>query len=130
MRHRVFHRRTSVAATVLAFALPHSGSEAQQGAEQAGFATDDHIHLTSPLDFEVFQRQSREEGSISIKGRSELPVERVEACISGQSLTGPGSARWHKLQLDRATGEFHAELSIAAGGFYKIQSQGPSRLTR
>jgi hypothetical protein len=121
MRHRVFRRLTCVVAAVLAFALLHSESQAQQGAEQAGFATDDHIHLTSPLDFEVFQRQSREEGSISIKGRSELPVERVEASISGQSLTGPVSARWHKLQLDRATGEFHAELSIAAGGFYKIE---------
>ena len=121
MRHRVFHRLTCVATAVLAFALLHGGSQAQQGPQQSGFATDDHIHLTSPLDFEVFQRQSREEGSISIKGRSELPVQRVEASISGQSLTGPVSARWHKLKFDRATGEFHAELSIAAGGFYKIE---------
>jgi hypothetical protein len=121
MGNRVFRRLTWMAAAVLAFALPHNACKAQQGAEQASFATDDHIHLTSPLDFEVFQRQSREEGSISIKGRSELPVERVEARISGQSLTGPVSARWHNLQLDRATGEFHAELSMAAGGFYKIE---------
>jgi len=83
--------------------------------------TDSHIHLISPLDFEIFQRKTKEQGSISIRGRSELPVNRVEARISGQSLTGPVSERWHKLQLDRATGGFHAELSVAAGGFYEIE---------
>jgi hypothetical protein len=107
---------------VLTLVLLHGACKAQQqDAVSVSSSTGTHIHLTSPLDFEVFQRRSREEGSISISGRSELQVDRVEARVSGQSLTGPVSARWHKLQLNRTTGEFHAELNVGAGGFYKIE---------
>jgi hypothetical protein len=107
---------------VLTLVLLYGACKAQQqDAVSVSSSTGTHIHLTSPLDFEVFQRRSREEGRISISGRSELQVDRVEARVSGQSLTGPVSARWHKLQLNRTTGEFHAELNVGAGGFYNIE---------
>lgn len=122
MRHRVRRKLTRIASAVLTVVLLHGSCRAQQqDAVQGASTTDAHMRLTSPLDFEVFQRRSRGEGSISISGRSELSVDRVEARISGQSLTGSVSARWHKLQFDRVTGEFHAELNIAAGGFYKVE---------
>lgn len=122
MCHRVPRKLMQIASAVLTIVLFHSVCKAQlQDAVSASSSTGTHIHLTSPLDFEVFQRRSREEGRIVVSGRSELPVDRVEACVSGQSVTGPVSTRWHKLQFDRATGEFHAELSIGAGGFYKIE---------
>jgi hypothetical protein len=44
----------------------------------------------------------------------------VEARVIGRAITGPLAARWHKLPLDRRTGEFHADLKTAAGGFYEI----------
>jgi hypothetical protein len=123
MHHRVFDRRTGLRAAVFALALLHGvcRSWAQREAQPVALVADAHVHLTSPLDFEVFQRGTNEQGTISISGLSELPLDRVEARISGQSLAGPVSASWHKLELDHATGEFHIRLNVAAGGFYKIE---------
>jgi hypothetical protein len=79
------------------------------------------VILSSPLGYQVFQRETRLRGSITIRGHAEAPAERVEARLAGQALTGPLAARWNKLSLDRRTGEFHAELDTAAGGFYRLE---------
>jgi hypothetical protein len=60
------------------------------------------------------------QGAILIRGRSAVPVGRVEARIVGQSITGPLNTTWQTVALDRHTGEFHAELPTAAGGFYEV----------
>jgi hypothetical protein len=78
------------------------------------------ILLSSPLDYQVFQRETRVQGAILIRGRSLVPAEEVEARVVGQAITGPLAARWQKLSLDQHTGEFHTDLTTAAGGFYEV----------
>lgn len=78
------------------------------------------VVLALPLDYQVFQRETRFKGAILIHGRSLVPTDAVEARAVGQAITGPLAAKWHKLSLDRRTGEFYAHLKTAAGGFYEI----------
>lgn len=84
------------------------------------------ISLSSPLDYQVFQRRTRLAGSVAIRGRATSPLDKVEARITGASPTGPLSGKWQPISLDQASGEFHAELPVAAGGFYLLEVRGMS----
>jgi Carbohydrate esterase, sialic acid-specific acetylesterase len=78
------------------------------------------VILTSPLDYQVFQRETRLRGTIQIRGRLLAPADSVEARVAGRGIDGPLVATWHKLSLDQHTGEFRADLKTAAGGFYEV----------
>jgi len=70
------------------------------------------VVLSSPMDYQVFQRETRLRGTISIRGRSEIAADSVEARIT--------ESRWRKLTLDRKTGAFSANIKVGAGGFYVL----------
>jgi len=73
--------------------------------------------LSSPLDYQVFQRQTRLEGLVLIRGHANVNASQVEARVVGQSLPG----KWNRLVLDEKTGDFHADLPTTAGGFYVVE---------
>ncbi|RSL17791.1 carbohydrate esterase-like sialic acid-specific acetylesterase [Edaphobacter aggregans] len=73
--------------------------------------------LSSPLDYQVFQRQSRQQGTILIRGRVSVPADRVEARIVGQSLP----SKWKRLTFDSTTGDFRSDAPTPAGGFYSVE---------
>lgn len=77
------------------------------------------VTLSSPLEYQVFQRQTKTQGIVTIEGRSLFPADSVEALFSGQSIIGKLPDVWSKVTLD-PTGEFHADLPIPAGGFYTL----------
>jgi hypothetical protein len=79
-----------------------------------------NVILTSPLDYQVFQRETRLRGMISIRGRSVGSLDKVEARIAGRGIDGPLVATWQKLSLDRHTREFRGDLETSAGGFYEV----------
>lgn len=99
---------------------------AQQPTTPSAAAND--VLLASPLDYQVFQRETRLRGMILIRGRSADSPDnslnhspsRVEARIVGRGIDGPLVATWHKLSLDRHTGEFRGDLETSAGGFYEV----------
>jgi len=86
-------------------------------AQQAGTP----LEFSSPLDYQVFQRETRLRGTVRIEGRSAAPADAAEARISGRGLEGALPARWQKLGFDAGSGEFHADLGVEAGGFYKVE---------
>jgi Carbohydrate esterase, sialic acid-specific acetylesterase len=106
-----------LAASVLC--VPAMGQEAL--ALNAPAAAVASVLLSSPLDYQVFQRETRLQGTISIRGRSLAPADRAEVRVVGEAITGPLTARWQTLSLDQRTGEFHADLATAAGGFYEVE---------
>ena len=79
--------------------------------------------VTSPLDYQVFQRQTRDVGAILVRGHALTSADSVRVCIKGASISGPLSGQWRKLPLDRSSGEFSASVDIAAGGFYTVEVQ-------
>jgi hypothetical protein len=83
------------------------------------------ITLTSPLDYQVFQRLTRDRGFILIRGHLTVPVAELEARIlAPQTDTQPPHAlpnKWHKLAVNKATGDFDAAIPTPPGGFYFVE---------
>lgn len=78
------------------------------------------ISLSSPLDYQVFQRQSRLRGSIVVRGHVAVPTDHVQVRIAGKSLLGQLPGRWKDIPFDAKTGDFSAKLLAVAGGFYEV----------
>jgi hypothetical protein len=82
------------------------------------------ITLSSPLDYQVFQRSSLLKGKIMIRGEVQNAANRtgtqIAARLSGNSLNGPLPGNWVRLKLHRDTGKFDAALTAVPGGFYQL----------
>jgi hypothetical protein len=76
--------------------------------------------VSSPLEYQVFQRQSRLHGTILVRG-TVVSATRVEARVEGTSLEGPLSGRWQRLTLDESKKQFSGQLPVIAGGFYNVE---------
>lgn len=78
------------------------------------------VSLSSPLDYQVFQRQSRLRGTIVVHGHVVVPTDHVQVRIAGKSLLGPLPGRWKDIPFDAKTGDFSAKLTAVSGGFYEV----------
>jgi hypothetical protein len=81
------------------------------------------LTISSPLDYQVFQRQTRLAGIILIRGHAPSSGNNARARITGTSLTGPLPGKWSNLTLDPSTGDLSANLATPAGGFYTVEIQ-------
>jgi hypothetical protein len=82
------------------------------------------ITLTAPLDYQVFQRLTRDRGFILVRGHLAASADKVEARILDTSDTQPVRSlphSWHKLALNRASGDFEAAILTPPGGFYSVE---------
>ncbi len=79
------------------------------------------LTVLSPRNYQVFQRSSRLSGSVVVSGRVAVDCDAVEARIVGKPLEGVLPAAWQRLPLVAATRSFHAELPLAAGGWYQLE---------
>jgi len=79
-----------------------------------------HLTVSSPLEYQVFQRTTRLYGAILVRG-SAPAATRVEARAEGTSIAGPLPGRWQRLELDRAKNEFSGQIPVIAGGFYRVE---------
>lgn len=111
---RIFPNRW-FAALIFALAI-HPGSLPAQQA-----ASDSPIALTSPLDYQVFQRHNRLQGAIEIRGSARVPADHVLARLSGNSLSGPLPDNWTRIHFDKRSGEFQSALRAPSGGFYRLE---------
>ena len=83
-------------------------------------AQDAVVTVSSPLDYQVFQRRTRLHGTILVRG-SVLTAIKVEARVEGTSIEGPLPARWRRMTVDAAHRQFSGELPVIAGGFYRVE---------
>jgi hypothetical protein len=83
------------------------------------------VTLTSPLDYQVFQRSSRLKGRVLIRGQAQavpgLAGTHVEARLTGTSLQGPLAGNWVRLKMDSASGSFSGAIETIPGGFYQCE---------
>ena len=77
------------------------------------------ISLTSPLDYQVFQRATATEGVIAARGKvnQSLHGAVIEARVSGESIP---ASHWQALD-STGDGEFHGRLAAPAGGWYQLE---------
>ncbi len=111
-----------VGCLALLAALQLSAGAQQKGTPDSAAAIDGAslASLSSPLDYQVFQRQSRLRGSIVVRGHVSVRADRVEVRVVGKSLLGPLPGKWEKIALDRKTGDFDAKFIAVAGGYYVV----------
>jgi hypothetical protein len=78
------------------------------------------LTISSPLEYQVFQRSTRLYGAILVRANAPTAT-RVEARVEGTSLEGPLPGRWQRLALDPNSKEFTGQISVVAGGFYIVE---------
>ena len=82
-------------------------------------ATTPSIRLDSPLDWQVFQRDSKALGRVDVRGGSQA-VEHLEVRFEGK---GDSAADWQRVPL-AADGTFSSTIELPAGGWYRCQVRG------
>lgn len=110
-----FRIKTSALA-VGALAMAVRLSPAQAPAEQ-------DITLTTPLDWQVAQRKTFRQGTVSVAGKCALACDRVEVKVDG-GKTAAGEAcqtGWLPAKWSEGTREFAATLTVPAGGWYVLE---------
>jgi hypothetical protein len=89
------------------------------------------ITLTSPRDYQVFQRLIRDRGFILVRGRLSTPADRLEVrvieredtvieTISARSAPRL-STKWRRLAVNKVSGDFAASIPTPPGGFYDVE---------
>jgi serine/threonine protein kinase len=79
------------------------------------------LSLDSPLDYQVFQRHSRAEGMVRLRGRVWVGCDKLEARLAGKSLDGALPGQWQPVPRDEKSGGFDVTLPTRAGGWYKVE---------
>lgn len=80
----------------------------------------DNLAISTPGDWQVVQRQSREKGRIHVAGKLETKKESiasVEARLTGKGLSGA----WQKILFTGKAESFRGALDAPAGGWYKLE---------
>jgi hypothetical protein len=92
------------------------------------------IHVDSPLDYQVFQRTTRNgdagglgKGILVVVGgilpdtKGTLPVDTLEARLTGKSFASELPGEWQPLAFDPRVSSFRYELVAPAGGWYRLE---------
>jgi serine/threonine protein kinase len=83
--------------------------------------TDADLAVSSPLNYQVFQRYSRHRGQIALQGKVRPPCDKVEARLTGTSLDGPLPGKWESVDFAPEDRSFDTTLPVAAGGWYRLE---------
>lgn len=79
------------------------------------------VSLSSPVDYQVFQRRNLTTGAVDVRGTARVQADSVEVRVTGTSAGGVLAGGWSPVALDAATHDFHGSLDEPAGGFYRIE---------
>lgn len=82
------------------------------------------VILTSPLDDQVFQRQTKDAGNMTVEGMLEVQghaaltnLDKLEARLTGDTFTND----WQALPFDNRVRAFRGQLVEPAGGWYHLE---------
>jgi hypothetical protein len=75
------------------------------------------LTVLSPLDYQVFQRQTWEEGLVTISGKAKEGCDRLEFRFIGTGADGA----WHPASIFPEHGNFSTKLTLPAGGWYHCE---------
>jgi hypothetical protein len=84
------------------------------------------IHLSSPTDYQVFQRTTRAEGKLIIAGtvlpeiRGPLPLDALQARLTKNSGGIDERGQWQPVTFDARVAAFRCEELVSAGGWYRL----------
>jgi len=98
-------------------------NEAAKIAEMTGVKPDLATDLTldAPMNYQVFQRKTKLQGAMTIRGRVRTAYDKLEVRLQGKSLQGPVSEEWCPILLAEKTRTFEASVPTPAGGWYQVE---------
>jgi serine/threonine protein kinase len=79
------------------------------------------LPVRSPLDYQVFQRYSRDRGQITLRGSVKPSCDALEARLTGTSLEGKLPDKWQRVAFDKLNRTFDSTLPTPAGGWYRLE---------
>jgi serine/threonine protein kinase len=90
------------------------------------------LRVEFPIDYQVFQRQSRTKGLVVVRGEATAGCDRVEVRILGKSLLGDLPDSWQKLTVATKPAappmgpmanvpRYDAAVPVNAGGWYVVE---------
>ncbi len=79
------------------------------------------LTLDLPLDYQVFQRRTKLQGAMTIRGRVRSPYDRVEVRTLGKSLQGALPDQWRELTVTAKARSFEGTMPTPAGGWYTVE---------
>jgi hypothetical protein len=79
------------------------------------------LALYSPLDYQVFQRRSKLQGPLTIRGRVRSDYDRLEVRWQGPALEGVLPDKWQEVPQKTHPRNFEATVTAPAGGWYRVE---------
>jgi len=79
--------------------------------------------LSSPQDYQVFQRETQDTGKMEIAGSVKI-AGTFEYRLTGRSRKGELPGDWQLLPVDATTRSFSTKAAVPAGGWYKLEVRG------
>ncbi len=78
------------------------------------------VHLSSPLDFQVFQRSTSTQGEIHVEGTLGSPAVQGGQ-VEGMLIGGAANPSWVKMgEVKAGQSSFRADWSVPAGGWFEL----------
>ena len=78
------------------------------------------VTITSPKDYQVYQRETRERGEVRITGTTDAEG-KLEYRLVGMPLHDKLPDAWQPLKVEQQTGAFRTTLQVPAGGWYRVE---------
>ena len=97
-------------------------------AQDASSSAPPKLALRSPVDYQVFQRETRESGAVLVEG-TVAPQQKggpVPESLQVRVLTASNSA-WEPLPYEPRVPSFRATVKAPAGGWYTVEVRGMSK---
>jgi hypothetical protein len=79
------------------------------------------VALISPLDYQVFQRSTKTQGTVRISGTVADPKATIQARFTGKPLEGTLPSTWVSVPVRAADRSFYSDVAVPAGGWYKLE---------
>src|SRR6218665_124471 len=79
-----------------------------------------NIALTAPLDYQVVQRQSLDEGMLPVSGKVNTPCDKIELRLDGKDRKGNKLTAKRISLSPNADYSFTTQIKIPAGGWYVL----------
>lgn len=108
-------------AQVVVSAGTPTADELAKLAEFGGQDSMENMVMLSPMNYQVFQRQTRLKGNVRIAGRVLVDCDKVEFRLSGKSLDGNLPGTWQAVTVQKGLRNFDGTFPVSAGGWYKFE---------
>lgn len=82
------------------------------------------LSLTSPLDYQVVQRQKPSGTPLRVQGKTTFMAGKWQYRLLGTPLSGQADETWHEFPSPVADGAFDFTFNAPAGGWYRLELRG------